>query len=352
MKSKFLYFVLILSITGCSPNFEENIPYVPVQEVKITNVQTDKIYQGYIERMYDSELSFNLSGVLTGKYISNGEFVKKGALLAKIDNDEYQFQIKKTKAELEEARIKQNRANSYYKRISKLYQAGGISYNDWEEAKTNLNSSEKQIEVLENSLKINQKQENFTRLYAPYDGYIINVDGELGEYIQAGKTVIYFQGNKNPQAKIFVSEKDINNIKNGEKAEILCGATGDKKYAGKVLNRVNSALNKGSFEVTILIEGKNPELLDGMSASVKIGENASKKEILIPITSIVNEGVGSFVYLLKKENEFEGKAIKKEVKTGEIQGENIEIKEGLNGGELLIIKGVNKIMDNSKVKYL
>lgn len=338
---------IVLFLSSCN-FYAQEIPYVKI--TKVINQKTENnVYQGYIKKSSDIELGFNLSGILTLRK-KEGDFVKKGEIIAKLDSDEYELRVERAKLELENAKILNSRAKSYFERISKLYQAGGISYNDWEAAQTDLKSSANKIEMLKDAVKIASKQENYTKIEAPYDGIIIKTYKDPHQFVLAGEKIFYFQGDSETVGRIFVSQKDIGNIKLGQDVIIKADIAPDKIYKGKIKTKINSSLNKGSYEVKILFNENHKELLDGMSITAEIDNKDDKNAFFVPLTSVLNEGNKKFVYIFEKSKQNEGFIYKKEIATGNISNDYIEIKEGLIGDENIVEDSLDKIRDKTVVK--
>lgn len=352
MKKLLTLICAIFILTGCTKIVQDEIPYISYDCAQLRAPKTTMTFQGFIDRGLDVELSFSLSGIMNKTFAEEGEFVKKGKLLAKLDNEEYKLQISRAKTELEEAYIKYNRANSYFESVTKLYKAGGISFNDWEEAQTNLKTGANQIKILNDALKITKDKEKFSNIYAPYDGYVIKVYKDDMQFVSSGEKVILFQGLKMPEARVFASQNDINKVQIGEDVILTADIDPKKEYKGKIKSKVNSSINEGAYRVTISITDEADELLDGMSVNVYLADKVKKCKIFVPTASVVKEGDKSYLYILEKTNENMGIAHKREVEIGEVFGEAIEIKSGLQTGENFITEGVNKIMDGSKVKFL
>lgn len=352
MKKLCLILFLFLFLSGCNVVQNDDMPYVKIEAARYHKINDSKVLQGYIDRGLDVELSFGLSGIMNGIYVFEGEFVKKGKLLAKLDNDEYKLGIQRARAELDDATVKYDRAKSYFERISKLHSAGGISYNDWEAAQTDLKSSINQIEILKDAFEIAKNKETFSNIYAPYDGYVIKTYKDKMQFAAAGEKVILFQGKGMLEARIFASQNDVNDIKIGKSVILRADAIKNKEYYGKVKTKVNSSINEGSYRITVSIEGENPELLDGMSVNVQTNGASSNCGIFVPMSAISSEQNKNFVYILQKENEETGFVFKREVLTGEINGDKIRILKGLNSGELIVVEGINKIMDGLRVGFL
>ncbi len=346
-----LSLIFIFLLFGCVAENREEIPFIVYENVQYQNLSPDKIFQGFIDRALDVDLSFGLSGIMKSLYVDEGEFVKKGTLLARLDNDEYNLQIKRAKTELDDANVKYNRAKSYFERITKLHQAGGISYNDWEAAQTNLKTSINQIQILKDALDIAKDKEGFSNIYAPYDGYIIKRFKDPMQFVNAGERVIYFQGRGNLEARVFVSQNDINKINIGDFVILKADSIPNKEFKGKIKSKVNSSINEGSYRITVSIDEDNKELLDGMSINIYFEKFKTPSSITLPISSIVSEKDAKYVYILNKTSSNFGTVKKTQIKSGQIIKDRIQIISGLKVGDNVVIDGVNKIMDGSKVEF-
>ena len=344
----FLFFPLFL--TGCNIEFKEP-KIVKIKEVKFQNIDNNQIYPGYIERGGTVNLAFRASGIVEKLYVNDGDYVKKGKLLGVLDNKEYNLQIAKAKSALDDQLVKYDRAKSYFERITKLYEAGGISYNEWESAQTNLKSSINQINILQDALKIEKDKEAYRKIYAPNDGYIIDVTKSEKEFINAGEIFAIFQALGKLEAKAFVPEKNVVNLKSGQKIFLTSDVFQGKKFEGYILNIIKTSLNKGSYEVTVGFKKDCPELLTGMSANIEIITCPIKKEILVPINSVLIEGDKKYVLKFNKINDFEGNVAKKEITTGKIYKDELVVLNGLNSGEFIVLENVLNIKDGEKLKY-
>ena len=107
MKKIIILLISALIIGGCTKEKDSaQTPYVKYEKVKYTAVKEMSEYSGYIESGGDIELSFNLSGMINGFYAIEGDYVKKGALLAKLDTKKYDLNLSKSENELKDAIVK------------------------------------------------------------------------------------------------------------------------------------------------------------------------------------------------------------------------------------------------------
>ncbi|MCD8024233.1 MAG: efflux RND transporter periplasmic adaptor subunit [Candidatus Gastranaerophilales bacterium] len=342
---KKFFILILLFLNGCTVLKENEIPYVTYTIARLLEDGRQIEYQGYIDRGLDVDLSFNMSGIIDELYVREGDFVKKGEVLAKLDNEEYKLDVSRTQNKLEDAIVKYNRAKSYFERVSKLHTAGGISYNDWENAQTDLKSAKNQIEISKSELGIAKSKERFSHIYAPYDGYIIKTHKDKMQFTTLGDKVISFQGKGMAEAKIFVSQNEINKLSIGQKAILKADPIENKIYGAKIKSISKTSINEGSYRITVSVENNPKELVDGMSVYV-IVDSPIKKRIMIPIDAVCTNNDEKFVYAI-----VENYAKKKIVETGIYENGMIEIKKGISTGEKIITGGMDKIMDGAKVEY-
>lgn len=347
MKKIFLIFFLSIFLSACTNN-EAVIPYVEVRKVSLDNYNKIKVFYGYIDKGDKVNLSFSISGLLDKILVSEGQFVKKGTLLVQINNEEYSLNLKKRKLELNEATIKYNRAKNYFDRISKLYEAGGISHNDWENAQTELLVTQNNIEILKDSIQIAKEKLRFAKIVAPYDGQIIKVFKDDFQFVNSGDAIFSFQGVGDFLVRVFVSQNDIDKINVGDFVDIFSDVEG-KKLKGVVKSKVESSLNSGSFRITISIISPD-KILTG--ETVKVYFNSLINNLItVPINSVFDVDGKKIVYFVAPIEKNFGRVYSKEVLTGEIINNEIEILSGVLPDDILIVDGVNKIMNNSIVRF-
>ena len=350
MKKVILALFIPFFLVACN-NKETEIPFVQTQIITKKNYNYQKVFNGYLDKLNKTDLSFSYSGIIDKIPVSEGQNVKKGELLAKLKTDEFKLNLQKSKFQLNDSIIKFNRAKSYYERISKLHSAGGISYNDWENAHTDLKTSENKIKILKDEIKLNEQKEEFSKIYAPYDGKIIRIYKDDYQFVNSGDKVFSFEGNLEDDfvVRFFASQNDVLDLSVGDFVWVVLDVS-DKKFKGKIKSISKTSLLNNSFRVSILLLENNPIFLTGMSANIFL-DLILVDRIFIPISSLINEDDTKFVYLLNKKDENFGFVFKKEVKTGLILKDKIEVLSGLEEFDILIIDGLSQIMDGVLVKF-
>ena len=356
MKKLFLITIsAIFAITGtsCAINKSQEI-IRPVEYiiVKSGSNASDKVFFGYLKSSSLTDLSFQIEGTLKKIYVSEGQTVSKGQIIAELDAPLYHIQVQEAQYALSDAVIQYQNAKSYYDRIKKLHAAGGISDNDTDNAKTKMESANYQIQIAREKLNYMVHRSGYRWIYAPSDGIILSKAASEQQYLNPGAPVVQFQGIKDVEAYIFVSQNYINKIKRTDSAKVKVDAIKDKIFDAQVKEISQTSLEQLSYRVKLKIFNQTTELKDGMSASANFEINKNEKDtMLIPINSIIKEGGRSIVYTIIKRNNNYGIIKKNFVETGELNGNSVVIKSGLNDGDYLVTRGVSEMQEGQRVKY-
>lgn len=338
---------LVLSITilfffcGCT------------REIKQKNVETYKIeasdeivYTGEVKFQHISNLSFQEDGMLTYTPYSRGDYIKKGQVLAAIDDTLYKIKKNEQAALLSELEIKYKQAKSYFGRMNILHQAGAVSDNDWETAQYETFAKSKEISLQKEKIKFVDKQLSYTKLLSPFDGFVLEKTGEVGEYTTAGKTVISIVNSSKTQVEILVSSDIVNELNLNDIVKLN---KNNINYEGKIEHISQSSSNYGGYLIKISLDKFYPDLKEGMTLSVKIPK-LNKNRIFVPLSAIIEENNKFYVYKIKDIKNNSAAAEKTKIILGNILNEKQEVISGLSEGETVILKGKEHVKDGQKIE--
>jgi HlyD family secretion protein len=369
------------------------------KEVEITQVDTTTIVEtvsatGKIQPEIEVKISSMVSGEIISLPVKEGQVVKKGDLLVKINPDLYTSGLNRTvanlsgtKASLSQADASFKEAKASYDRNKTLFDKGIISRSDWDKsiASFEVAKAAKQtayFNVRSASASVNEAQDNLGRtvIYAPADGTISVLNVELGERVlgtqqMAGTELLRVANLNNMEVEVDVNENDIVKIKVGDEAKVEVDAYLKKQFKGIVTSISNSASSSltadqvTNFKVKVrilkesyqdLLEGK-PDTYSpfrpGMTATVDIITKTKKNVLSVPISSVVVKSDTAAVKEIKIEDpksdekkaapksdkKFEcvfvkvgDKAKIRIIKTGIQDDSNIEVLTGLKKGDVVI----------------
>ena len=272
-------------------------------------------------------------GILDEIFVEEGDQVKKGDLIAKMDFGDLAFRIDEIKANYETQK-------SSYLRREMLFKEGAISAEEYEEYKNRFLSTKakfKQIEV----------EENETNIRAPFQGVITSRYAVPGAFVtpttsasssrEGGATsssIVELSQGLEIVAK--VPESDIGRIKTGQEATIRVDAFPDRRFNAIVSKISPSAIknnNVTSFEVTLLLRKKPEDLRLGMTSDINFQTGATKINTLIPTVAIVTEEGKAGVLIVGSNNQ----PTFKKVELGTSSGSRTAIISGLKPGEKVFI---------------
>ncbi len=357
--------IVVMSIKG-KPTKSYKVSVEKAQKRTITENITAN---GKIQPEKEVKISADVSGEIIDLMVKEGDKVKYGQVLLKINPEIYLSQIQRIDASLNSSKAQalQSEAQlldkeNQFKRQKKLWEQKAISQFEYEQAETNYkvaqaNYKASQFAVLSSEASLQEAKENLrkTTIYSPMTGTVSRLNVEKGERVvgtmqMTGTEIMRIANLNRMEVKVDVNENDIIQVKKNDTAYIDVDAYLDRKFKGLVTEIANSANTTGAstdqvtnFEVKILIlESSYADLIDtvvnnhypfrpGMSASVDIRTKTLRNIISLPIEAIsvkpdsTNEDdLQEIVYIYK-----DGIAQQRVVKTGIQNNQYIVIKDGI-----------------------
>ena len=353
MKIKYiLLFLIIFIFTACKKDVEEEI-IRPVKIQEINSIQDGSFnidFPAQISPTQKTVLAFKYAGKIKSINFESGDFVKKGQVIATIDDSDYKVNLEAFSKKYEAAKAVAQNAEVQFSRAEKLYKGGALAKKDYDNAVMQKNVAISTFKEASAGLENARNTLNDTKIIAPYDGYIDKKIVEVGAVVPEGGPVVSYISNDITDIFVNASSKDIEYIKNASDINFKDNST-EKIYTLKIKS---IAQNPDSINLTYPVTftfsnlGKDEKFLSGQTGTVTISiKNNGNQEILIPLDALFEDN-GSNVYLFKN-----GIAVKTAVEIGELrETDKISIVKGLKSGDKVIVAGVSKLADGEKVKIL
>jgi HlyD family secretion protein len=385
--------LIVLSKSGVIGNKDKGTEVEIAQVIPTTIVETVSA-TGKIQPEIEVKISSEVSGEIISLNVKEGQVVKKGDLLVKINPDLYTSgynrsvsNLSGTRANLSQADASFKESKSNYDRNKTLFEKGIISKADWDKAvgSYEVAKASKQtayFNVQSAAATVNEAKDNLgrTTIYAPADGTISMLNVELGERVlgtqqMTGTEILRVANLNNMEVEVDVNENDIVKIKVGDEAKVEVDAYLKKQFKGivtSISNSASSALTADqvtNFKVKVrilkesyedLLEGR-PDTYSpfrpGMTATVDIITDTKSNVLSVPISSVVIKSDTAAVKEIKvvdpnedqkgaapkSDKKFEcvfvkvgDKAKIRIIKTGIQDDTNIEVLAGLQKGDVVI----------------
>lgn len=307
---------------------------------------TDTLFKHYAEVQGNVATDENIiiypefSGILTDVRVNEGDRVSKGQVLARIDDGGLQNELAQLEAQ-------ERLAKTTYERQERLWEQNIGSEMQYLEAKTN-------YEALQSSVNRLKSQLDKTVVRAPFSGVVDEVISEQGEVVSPGQNQLFRLISLDKMyVEADVPENYLSKISKGTEVKVNIGSVG-REFEGKISqvgNNINP--NNRTFKIEVAVPNENDLIKPNQIATIKLNDYTSENAIVIPESSIQKNAQGeSIVYVLEQENEKNfGTAKKVIVETGLVYNDSIEIKQGLESGQILITDGAKNIRDGQEVKF-
>lgn len=275
-----------------------------------------------------------VSGKLTQEYVEEGDWVEQNQRMFLLDDQEYRFmleraQIAKAMAELQLEEKKKDLRSSSDIDTEKLIQVSKLQVREaeiaYEEAKSKVAKS---------------------TITAPVSGILTNVNVTIGQSLTAGQAVASIEQWHPIHAEVNLTEKDWLAIQGLTEMTLELPLL-EQRVKGKILFSTASQNETGGFRLKLRIDNEDYSIRPGMSVNLILSEDEITQSVTVPISALLQDDEGSFVFTVK-----EGKARKQLVQVGRRTNEVIEILDGLQPGEQVIVAGKSMLQSNDSVEIV
>ena len=329
-------------------------------KIKLVNVapvvvQDFKHYidlQGHVDAENISYISpRGMPGQVKAVDVVQGQYVKKGQALLKLDDAIMQQQVVAARQQLEGIKTQLSFARNLYNRQKNLWEQGIGTEVQLITAKTNVESLENQLKSAQESVQVAVEQLKTANVVSDVNGVADIVNIRVGETFQ-GMT------QAGPQIKIVntSSLKVVSNIPENYLTRLHKG-TPVEVVIPDANKKVNSSISLISQAIDITQRGfvaearipADPALKPNQTAILKIMDYTAPNAVVIPVNTVQTDETGKYVYVLVQGSNGRSVAKKQTVLIGEVYGNNVEIKSGLKGGEQLVVEGYQSLYEGQLI---
>lgn len=343
---------LILISCGEAETQEEKIlrPVV-YHEVGFEGAESQRTFNGTAETEKSINLSFRNSGIITLLDINVGQMVRKGNLLAKLDNVQARLGYEQAVSVMNSAESQLKTTNLNYDRVRALYEKGSASLSDFENAKNSQRTAENSLESAKRSVEIQQEQINYGFIYASEDGVIASVNAELDETVSPGQTIAVLNAGSKKNINVGIPESIINNVRLEDVVEIQFPALGSQLFDG-VVTEISPTVNRSTatYPVQIDLVDASENIRAGMAANVTFDfGRQSGSELIVPAKSVGEDSQGRFVFLVVEQGDSTATVQKTRVEVGQLTSIGFQIQNGLTAGQKIATAGLQTLIDGQDV---
>jgi RND family efflux transporter MFP subunit len=337
------------------------------------------------------------AGKVVAVGVDIGSYVKRGAMLVRLDDAELKLRVDQAAAQVEQAkanvrqaeekiglrsgqafdpnkvaevsaaRVALDLAEKNLKRAEKLIESGDVSRQFYDEQRARRDQLKEQYDVAlaqarqnfagvdvartnvanaQAALALARKNLSYAVIPAPIDGFVTERTADLGEYVSPQQKVVTIVKTNPLRIRIDIPEQAIPEVKVGQSVSITTSAWPDKNFAGRVARIApNVSATSRTLTVEAEIENSGNALKPGQFATVRMLQERAAPAVLIPARAVVTEAGVSRVFVIK-----DGHAEQRLVQTGQTEGDLIEIRQGVAADEQVATSNLEQLTDGIAVK--
>lgn len=321
-------------------NPEKNVPLITSFVAKAEPFNHFLELQGSVETKQNLLITPEMSGILQKVYVTEGQNVSKGQLLATIDDGGLSQQL----AQLQ---IQAELAKTTFERQARLWEQKIGSEIQYLQAKSNYEAQQRAVNQLGSQIAK-------SRVTAPFSGTIDNVITEQGSVVVPGQTPLFRIVNLSDMyIQTDVPETYIKDVTKGKEVTVNFPVL-NKEIETKI-RQTSDFINPDNrtFRAEIAVPNKEKNIKPNLTARLRINDYTNKNAILIPQNVISENAEGEqYVYVLREKEDQKAVAERVIIQTGKTQGDVIEVISGLTNGDEIIDEGARSVKDGQTVKII
>jgi len=333
---------LALVVSACKPKSDENADSkkieakIPVEVALVARGAMLASFQGTaaLEAEATAQVVSKSSGVILQILVEEGDRVRAGAVLARLENDRQRLSLTQAQANL-------RKVENDFKRQTELFNRKLIGSDVFERVKFELETQRASYDIVQLEL-------SYTTIRAPIAGMVSQRLVKLGNQIQLGQTLFRIDDFDPLEARVAVPEREMQAIKTGQDVQMLVDAISGQVFTGKVA-RVSPIVDPktGTFDVIAQFQDNGSGLRSGMFGRVKIVTAIHPNALLIPRAALLGEGRDAAVFVI------DGTKVKRvALSTGLTADGKVEVLSGLKAGDSVVTLGQNSVREGSEVQVI
>ena len=314
---------------------DENL-VIPVEAAQVTTGDISAYFSGTatLEAEEETDVVAKVGGVVKKIFVEEGDYVKQGQVLAKLDDEKLVVQVEQAKATL-------LKLENVYNRNEELFKKSLISADEFQRTKYEYEHQKAAYDLAQLDL-------NYSSIRSPIRGVVAERKIKVGNMVLPNQATFKVTSLDPLLAVLHVPERQMVKLQVGQKAKLSVDAIGGDEFIGKI-KRISPVVDPATGTVKVTVEMHDPTRLlkPGMFARLNIIYDVRKNTMLVPKDAILTEDRESAVFVVR-----DSLALKQVVEIGYVNTSHIEILNGLAPQDTVVTTGKGSLKDSSKVELV
>jgi len=359
--------VATVALTGCVKAAPEPTPLVPVRVSQVQTMDTNQgnTYSANIQPYQQVDLSFKSNGYLTSirqvrdadghiRNIDQGDYVRKGTVLATVQQDDYQQKLDQAKASLARSQAENERAKLSFGRVSALYKVGAATQPDYDDSNAQVLSTQAAVDNARAQVAEAQIALGYCELRAPFDSWVLKRNVDVGTLVGPATNGFTLADTRSVKAVFGVPDTAIERIRLGSRQAVTTQAL-PGVFNGHVTS-ISAAADPKSrvYSVEVRIDNPANRLKAGMIASITTGAQATRSVSVVPLTAVVRspDKPNGFAVFVAEGSGDTVRVRSQDVTLGDTYGNTIAVLSGVNLEERIVTSGTNMVKNGQQVRII
>jgi multidrug efflux system membrane fusion protein len=344
------YLGLLLLLAGCAktPAPPPSAPYVTVVQPQVADVPLFYEYVGHVEPNQTAQIKPQASGIVLGKFFTEGQEVDENDLLLMIDPRPYQAELDRAQGELAQNLATLRQTKDTAERYAKLVEEAYVSKLDYDRYVTDVYTAEAAAMQSQAAVEVAQINLGYCTLQAPFKGVTSKLLIDVGNYVQVGGDDVLLTLNQISPIRVsfYIPEKDLPRITALNKALKTVVLINGEDIQGDLFLINNQVDEKtGTILLQSLFENRDRKLWPGEFVDVRLVLELKKDAVLLPIQAVQIGQEGPYLYVVKSDSTVE----LRKVKTGQKEDDRVIIESGISPKETVVLEGQLNLSPGVKV---
>ncbi len=350
-----LYAVLILSLSvGCGEQQAAQSPKSrPPSPVRVATVAHQEIQRsvtlvGTVEPWKRSVVASEIEGLVVEFLVEEGMRVKRGQVLARLRTTRLNIRLNSALASHREAKTRYEQAGKDLIRVKALYEKELVTQKEYDDAIAEESALRQRLTQLQTMINEVQDELAKSRIMAPFEGWITKEFTEVGQWVQAGGSVVELVDLSRLQVEVPLPERFVRDVRVNDPVNVLFDGLPGFKTRGRVFSVIAQAdLTSRTFPIKVEIPNPNASIKSGMVSRVTLLVGASYQALVVPKDALVLRGGRDFVFLVQ-----EGKVSQIPVTPVLHLNEVVEVSGDLQPGMTVVVEGNERLLPGQAVRIL
>jgi membrane fusion protein, multidrug efflux system len=309
---------------------------IPVEVAAVTQGDITARYAGTatLEAEREAKVVSEIGGVVLSLGAEEGQFVRKGQVLAKLDAERHAVLLRQAETELERLKLQDARNES-------LFQRQLIARNSYEQNKSDLATRKAEVDLARLSL-------SKCAVIAPFDGVVTRRWVKQGQLLKVNEVAFEIADFRELKARLRVPERASAALKPGQIVDYAADALPGESFPARV-ERVSPVVDaaSGTVDIVVAVDNSAGKLRPGLFSRLDIAYDNVAAAILIPKTALLNGDRDNSVFIVR-----DNKAQRVAIKLGYESGKNVQVLQGLSPGTDVVVAGQAALIEGSEVQTL